>query len=432
MYGRDRLGGVLRRALTVVRDEEITFLAAGVAYYAFVSLIPGAVVALVIATAVGGDTLAQAVVRAGGGLLTSEGEAVLMAALANDVGRGGATVVGLPLALWGALKVFRGLDRAFSQVYGMETPTSLPGQLRNATLVAGSVGASLVVMIVLGGLLVALDFGFLLETFGVLLLPLVLATAFLPMYYAFPGVEVTAREALPGAAFAAVGWTVLQAGFQVYIGVVGTAGTQLYGAIGGFLLLITWLYAAAVLLLAGAAINVALAFEPQSLSLEQERREDSPATSNRHGQDPSDRDLGGMSDDRDRDDAVNGSDDGAAPDIAALDRQVDRLQRELDEIADRTVEKPALEAELRRYVRRRMRRGHARGWGPYLVLLYGTVMVLGAFVYLDGLVAIAAMIVLFLSTLGLYTLFVIVGLGLNAAGYPGKLIDLARDYRSDE
>jgi len=50
-----------------------------------------------------------------------------------------------------------------------------------------------------------------------------------------------------------------------------------------------------------------------------------------------------------------------------------------------------------------MRRGHARGWGPYLVLLYGTVLILGAFSFLDGLYAIAAMLILGLSTLGLYT-----------------------------
>jgi len=67
-----------------------------------------------------------------------------------------------------------------------------------------------------------------------------------------------------------------------------------------------------------------------------------------------------------------------------------------------------------------MRRGHARGWGPYLVLLYGTVLILGAFSFLDGLYAIAAMLILGLSTLGLYTLFIIVGIGLNLLETPAK------------
>ncbi len=99
-------------------------------------------------------------------------------------------------------------------------------------------------------------------------------------------------------------------------------------------------------------------------------------------------------------------------------------------MTDRTVEKPKLEAELKRYVRRRMRRGKARGWGPYLVLGYGVVLTLGAFYYLQSdLIAVVAMLIIFLSTLGLYVLFVIFGIGLNALGLPGRAVDAVRERR---
>jgi hypothetical protein len=88
-----------------------------------------------------------------------------------------------------------------------------------------------------------------------------------------------------------------------------------------------------------------------------------------------------------------------------------------------------VEADLKRYVRRRIRRGHARGWGPYLVLLYGTVMTLGAFYFLDGVWAILAMLVLFLSTLGLYALFVLVGVGLSLLGTPRRAYERVREFR---
>jgi hypothetical protein len=88
-----------------------------------------------------------------------------------------------------------------------------------------------------------------------------------------------------------------------------------------------------------------------------------------------------------------------------------------------------LEAELKAYVRRRMRRGHARGWGPYLVLLYGTVMTLGAFYLLSDLIALVAMIVIFLSTLGLYVLFVLAGFGVSLLGKPGRALDAVRRFR---
>jgi hypothetical protein len=103
-----------------------------------------------------------------------------------------------------------------------------------------------------------------------------------------------------------------------------------------------------------------------------------------------------------------------------------------DDVERRTVDKPAVESELKRYVRARMRRGHARGWGPYLVLLYGTVLILGAFSFLNGLYVIAAMLILGLSTLGLYTLFIIVGMGLNLLETPGKAVDYARSRGDDD
>jgi hypothetical protein len=118
-----------------------------------------------------------------------------------------------------------------------------------------------------------------------------------------------------------------------------------------------------------------------------------------------------------------------APDLAELAEGVDNLRESVERLDDRTVEKPALEAELKRYVRRQTTRRRARGWGPYLVLLYGTVMTVAAFRFLDGWFAIGAMVILFLSTLGLYTLFVLVGLGLNLLGLPRRAVDELRRRR---
>jgi len=113
--------------------------------------------------------------------------------------------------------------------------------------------------------------------------------------------------------------------------------------------------------------------------------------------------------------------------------EVDELRADLEAVAadleSKTTNRADLEADLRRYVRWRQRRGHARGWGPYLVLLYGTIMTLGAFHFLSGGWAILAMIVVWLSTLGLYTLMVLVGLASGALGLPGRLFDRVRSLR---
>lgn len=113
-------------------------------------------------------------------------------------------------------------------------------------------------------------------------------------------------------------------------------------------------------------------------------------------------------------------------DVAQLRRELDRLE---DDIEDRTVHRDELEADLKRYVRRRARRGKARGWGPYLVLLYGTIMTLGAFFFLNGVWAVLAMLVVWLSTLGLYVLMVIVGAAVGVAGLPGRLRESVRNFR---
>lgn len=138
-----------------------------------------------------------------------------------------------------------------------------------------------------------------------------------------------------------------------------------------------------------------------------------------------------MTDDRDGDSTPESEPERgeAAPDLAELAERLEELRGSVDQLDDRTVEQPALEAELKQYVRQQTTRRRARGWGPYLVLLYGTVMVVAAFRFLQGWFAIGAMVIAFLSTLGLYTLFVLVGLGLNVLGLPRRAVDAVRRRR---
>ncbi len=106
-----------------------------------------------------------------------------------------------------------------------------------------------------------------------------------------------------------------------------------------------------------------------------------------------------------------------------LEAQVEGFE---DDVEDRTVHREAVERDLKRYVRKRVRRGHARGWGPYLVLLYGTAMTIGAFYFLQDSAgfAILAMIVIWLSTLGLFALMLIVGVIFNVLSLPGRARDV--------
>ncbi|MFC6963798.1 hypothetical protein ACFQJ8_19265 [Halocatena marina] len=189
-----------------------------------------------------------------------------------------------------------------------------------------------------------------------------------------------------------------------------------YGAIGGVLLLVTFLYFGALILLVGVVLNAALTGR-----LDEDDPDESDAETTTVG--PPIPKLS-MPDDEPFD--VESDDD--------LEAEVRRLREQLrefeEDIDDRTVHRDELESDLKRYVRRRARRGKARGWGPYLVLLYGTAMTIGAFFYLAGLWAILAMIIIWLSTLGLYVFMIVVGVGFNLLGIPARLRNRIESIRS--
>jgi YihY family inner membrane protein len=398
------------------RSDRITFIAASLAYYAFISLLPLLLLALVVASTLGREAVIEPLVASVSRTLGEAAGGLVGDALSGAAGRGGATLLGVAVLLWSGLKLFRGLDIAFSEVYGAPGPTSLLAQLRNAVVALGAVAVGIagVVGVGAGLALVGADAAIAgVDLFGVagtLGLVAGLTVAFLPLYYLLPGPEVTAGEALPGAVFAAVGWTVLQTAFRVYAASAGQF--EAYGVIGGVLLLVTFLYVGALLLLVGAVLNAVRAGRAD---------ERTGLSADDPGAEPTAVLEGTMTQDRLDDDASD------AELREALEQLSDELDRFEERIDDRTVHREDLEADLRRYVRARNRRGKARGWGPYLVLLYGTVMTLGAFFFLGGGWAVLAMVVVWLSTLGLYALMLLVGTTVAVAGLPGRLKDRLGD-----
>lgn len=381
--------GVAREMVAKARDEQVAFLAAAVAYYAFVSLIPLLVLVLAVATALGGVELVGSVVALLDRFLTGAGEQALRDALTNTRGRTSASAVSLLFLTWSALKLFRGLDVAFSQIYDVDDVESFPEQVVDGVVVLATLPVAVVAAVAVTVAVPYFDVVPYVDVASALALPVALTLVFLPSYYVFPDVEMSVREALPGAAFAAVGWTLLAQGFRLYTDTLG--GGEVYGILGAALLLVTWLYFGGIIITLGAVANAV---------------------------------LSGRTDDDEAESRPEPPDE--APDVAELGAEVEALRSELDA---KTVSKSELQADLQQYVRKRLRRGKARGWGPYLVLLYGTLMTVGAFVYLEGGWAILAMLVVWLSTLGLYTLMVLFGLGVGAVGLPGRVVDRVQSWR---
>ncbi|WP_137287328.1 YihY/virulence factor BrkB family protein [Halorussus salinisoli] len=249
----------VKRVVDVARDRNVMFLAASVAYYAFVSLIPLALLVLVVGSVVGGQAFADFVVQQFQSVLSSSGERVLGKALTSSTGRTSAGVVGFVTVAWSALKLFRGLDIAFSEAYGTERDPSLVEQVVDGAVTIGLIVVAVALMVAVGyvlrspSLAEAVPFA---NVLGNLALVAGLVVAFLPLYYVMPPVDVSVREALPGAVVAGIGWVALQVLFQFYLSNAGRY--QAYGVIGAVLLLLTWLYFAGAVVLFGAVVNSVL------------------------------------------------------------------------------------------------------------------------------------------------------------------------------
>jgi len=450
----------------VARSQQLSFMAAAIAYYAFLSVVPLVIVGLTVASMVAGERVATRVLDTIGQYLTPEAASLVEESIVAAPGRGSVTAIGLVVLLWGALRVFRALGVAFSRIYGSDSVKPLGEQLVDALVVLVAVAAAVASTTAVGVLLPlsALPMASAASVLGLM----VLVVVFFPLYYVFPARDMRVREALPGAIFASIGWTALGLVFGIYATTVG--GFEVYGLLGGVVLLLVWFYFGGLCLLLGAAINATSPKRSGDRQLQQggppgisqrttmtdadEPTETGSTGGTQHGDErtdggqptgdsPAERDSPGAQPADDGPGSREANENLTRDDLEELRAELDRLGAAFEErtvapddledleesIDDRTVHREEIEGDLEAYVRRRVRRGHARGWGPYLVLLYGTGMTIGAFYFLGGGWAILAMLVVWLSTLGLYVLMLLVGWTTAAIGLPGRVLDRLRRLR---
>lgn len=236
----------------VVDRSQLTLLAAAIAFYGLLSIVPLIVVVIGVATMIGGSEVIEPIFQAMDHLVTDEAFEVVMTGLEAQAGRSGATLGGLIFAGWGSLRVFRALDRAFNSIYGRPEHDTLLRTFKNAIAVLMAVlGLVAILAIAMTGMLVL----------GIrapsVLIPLVLAPiialVFIPMYWVFPPDRPSIRQVIPGAIFAGVGVTIATALLQVYVAIA--APYAIYGVLTGVFIAMLWLYVIAAVILFGVVLN---------------------------------------------------------------------------------------------------------------------------------------------------------------------------------
>jgi membrane protein len=247
--------GFVEHVYSDFSEKNVTFMAAGIAYNAFVSLAPTLLILLLVVSTFGAGLEAR-VVAVAGNWLPGPIANVVEEIFQGESSATGASVIGLVVLLWGTLKIFRGLDTAFSEIYETETENSFVDQLKDGLVVL----AALVVAIV-STIAVTVVFSRFSDTipFVGFLTPLVLiaglVVAFSPIYYRFPDTEVEMDDILPGVVFAAVGWAALQGLFQVYLAFKDPGSGSFFGSV---VIVVTYLYFSGLVLLLGAVINAVI------------------------------------------------------------------------------------------------------------------------------------------------------------------------------
>ncbi|WP_049924294.1 YihY/virulence factor BrkB family protein [Halopiger djelfimassiliensis] len=265
---RDRVETVLRAIVHELKVERVTFMAGSIAYNAFLSLLPLLLLLLSIISTVGNRTLEEGLVSITRAALTPGAADVLVAELRS--GSAGASIVGLGALLWGALRIFRSLDMAFSDIYESQAANTLPNQIRDGIIVLVSVTAVV-------GLVAAVETlapGGLGGAGGVVgwvvqrvLLVVAAGAALLPMYYLFPDEEdMAVVEALPGVAVTAVGLVAAESLFRLYIQYSSTNAEN--SLLAGIIVLMTWLYVSGLVILVGAAVNAVLSNRSEDVSIQ--------------------------------------------------------------------------------------------------------------------------------------------------------------------
>ncbi|AUV82940.1 hypothetical protein C2R22_15890 [Salinigranum rubrum] len=246
---------LLRAIVHEIRTERLTFMAASIAYHAFVSLLPLLLLVLAVVARLGDQSLEEAFQQFVASVITPGAAPIFVGELSDAGGSAGVSLLGGAVLIWGTLRIFRGLDTAFSDIYESEAANTFADQVSDGILV-------LVVfaLTILAAIFVESQLTFGNSGLGWLLHRLVLvaliAVALFPMYYVFPDSDVGVAEVLPGVLFAAVGLASFETLFQLYASVSSKA--QDPSIVAGILVLLTWLYFSGLVILLGAAINAVL------------------------------------------------------------------------------------------------------------------------------------------------------------------------------
>jgi membrane protein len=249
-----------KRTAKEIKDDRVTLVAAGMAYYFFLAIFP-AVIALigVLGLVNAPEATIDDIKSSIGSTMPGESGNVLSDAIekANDSSQQAslvATVVGIALALWSASAGFVHLQSGLNIAYDVPEDRRFIGKrlVAFALLVAtGLLGGVPSPFFTFGESALFVVLGWILTVAAVIVL-------FSIYYFVAPNRgSPTWHWVSPGGLAGALLWIVSSMGFKIYAG-NSESYSETYGSIAGVVLLILWLFITSLSILIGGELNAEL------------------------------------------------------------------------------------------------------------------------------------------------------------------------------
>ena len=271
--GRRGWWAALKRTGHEFRDDNLTDWAAALTYYGVLAIFPALLVLTSILGLIG-DSATQPLLDELANVAPGPANDILTSAIKNLQGDQGAAgvlfVVGLLAALWSASSYVAAFMRASNVIYDMDEGRpvwkTLPVRVGLTVVLLLLLVVTTLAVVLTGGIaqkagdLVGLGSTAVtvwnVAKWPVLLLIVSLMFAFL--YWAAPNVKQPGfRWLSPGAILAVVGWLIASGAFAFYVSNFSSYN-KTYGALGGVIVFLVWLWISNITILLGAEFNAEL------------------------------------------------------------------------------------------------------------------------------------------------------------------------------
>ena len=264
---------VLKRTVREFREDNLTDWAAALTYYSVLAIFP-ALIVLVSILGLVGESATQPLIDNLGTVAPGPAKEIFTSAIENLQGDQGAAgvlfVIGLLGALWSASGYVAAFMRASNAIYDIDEGRpiwkTLPVRVSLTLVLLTLLAISTIAVVLTGGLaervgdLVGIG-STAVTVWNIAKWPVLLVVVsfmFALLYWAAPNVKHPGfRWISPGGVLAVVGWLIASGGFALFVSNFGSYN-KTYGALGGVVVFLVWLWISNIMILLGAEFNAEL------------------------------------------------------------------------------------------------------------------------------------------------------------------------------